>query len=253
MPDILSLFHRDGASMPNILHTLTMPACVLAAAAIRLVLEGQSAIAAATEPARAEYAIRWNARDGGPTSGQEALAVLKAQARRTSNYSVDYDVLPPTAEAPPGFVAILRRRNDAAGRSSLTWKLRGDHALAQWKCPLSDFRQAKAEVDVAFGAAASVTRRFSYSCTTDGTNSPASLLFADRKPCTSTVTRWDAGRLKVEEWRLPGEYLVLEVSGSDADTPKTMEQFRKRVVAPLLAAGVVPMADSKTELGNRCP
>ena len=253
MPDILSLFHRDGAPMRNILLSLPMPACVLAVTAIRLVLEGHSAIAAATEPAGAEYAIRWNARDGGPTSGQEVLAVLDARARRTSDFSVDYVVLPPTAEFPPGFVAILRRRNDATGRSSLTWKLRGDHALAQWNCPLSDFRQAKAEVDVAFGAAGSVTRRFSYSCTTDTTNSAASRLFADRKPCTSSVRRWDAGRVRVENWRLPGGYLMLEVSGSGADTPNAMEQFRKRVVAPLLAAGVVPMADSKTELGSRCP
>ena len=239
--------------MPNILHGLRLPACVLAVAAIRLALEGPSAIAAATETVGAEYAIRWNARDGGPKSGQEVLAILNAKARRTSDYSVNYYGLPLAATAPPGFVAILRRRDDAAGRSALTWKLRGDHALAEWKCPLRDSRQAKAEVDIAFGAADSVTRRFSYSCTSDGADSAASELYADHKTCTSVVRRWDAGRLKIEEWRLPGDVLMLEVSGSGADTPNALEQFRKRVAAPLLAAGIVPMADSKTELGSRCP
>jgi len=56
----------------------------------------------------------------------------------------------------------------------------------------------------------------------------------------------------VEEWRLPGDRLMIEVSGTGANTAEAEEQFRKRVVAPLLAAGIRPSGDSKTELGSRC-
>jgi hypothetical protein len=230
-----------------------LPAGILAAAAIRLVLEGPLAIAAAGEPTDAEYAIRWNARDGGPKSGAEVLAVLSVHARHTSDYRIDYYGLPPAATAPPGFATILRRRTENAGRSALTWKLRGDHALAEWACPLRKSRNAKAEVDVAFGGADTVTRKYSYSCTTDSPDVAASELSAERKACTSVVRRWDAGRLKVEEWRLPGDVLMIEVSGGGTNTPAATEQFRKRVAVPLLAAGIVPLVDSKTELGSRCP
>mgnify|MGYP000222725962 CR=1 FL=1 len=52
-----------------------------------------------------------------------------------------------------GWIDAVRRRIDDAGRSELTFKLRGDHALGEWSCPLRNARQTKAEVDVTFGAA----------------------------------------------------------------------------------------------------
>jgi hypothetical protein len=59
--------------------------------------------------------------------------------------------------------------------------------------------------------------------------------------------------VRVEAWRLPGGGLLLEVSGSGADTPAALEKFRRQVVVPLLAAGIRPAQESKTERGSRCP
>jgi hypothetical protein len=35
--------------------------------------------------------------------------------------------------------------------------------------------------------------------------------------------------------------------------PGVFELFRKRIAEPLLAAGIVPAADTKSEVGGRCP
>jgi hypothetical protein len=65
--------------------------------------------------------------------------------------------------------------------------------------------------------------------------------------------RQDAGKLRIEEWRLPGNVTIIDVSLSGKNVPGAMELFRKRIAEPLLAAGIVPSADSKSELGGRCP
>lgn len=49
--------------------------CLVAAAAFCIVLGAASASAAAAEPNLAEYAIRWNAHEGGLKTGVEVLAV----------------------------------------------------------------------------------------------------------------------------------------------------------------------------------
>lgn len=212
-----------------------------------------AAAAPSPQVAGAEYAIRWDARDGGPATTEDTAALLGLGTKRTARFSVDYYELPPSSAAPPGFATILRKRVDAAGHASVTWKLRGDRALDKWACPLRDARDAKAEVDVAFGGADSVLRRYSYSCTSDTPDSAAGLLSAHANGCPAAVTHVDAGRVKVEEWRLPGGTVLLEVSGSGVDTPVALEQFRRQVVAPLLAAGIRPVLQSKTETGSRCP
>ena len=226
---------------------------VVAAAALCIPLGGTSARAAAAEPAGAEYAIRWNARDGGLTSLNETMAILQTRATRPRQFKVDYYDIPPDSAAPPGFATILRRRVEDGGQAELTWKLRGDHALADWTCPWRKFRGTKAQVDVTFGGADTLTRNYSYSCTSDSPELAASELSATIKACTAVVSRRDAGSLRVEEWRIPGDVVIIEVSGSGENSPGAMEQFRKRVALPLLAAGIVPLQDSKTELGSRCP
>jgi hypothetical protein len=202
--------------------------------------------------ASAEYAIRWKPREGGPATADETLTALKLRAKHTDRFSVDYYELPPATTAPAGFSTILRRRVDAAGRATATWKLRGDRALAEWTCPLRDARQAKAEVDVAFGSVDAIVRRYSYSCTSDNPDLAASLLSARAHGCPAAVTRKDAGRWRVEEWRLAGGAVLLEVSGGGADTADTLEQFRRQVAMPLLAAGIRPAQESKTEQFGLC-
>jgi len=225
---------------------------LVAATALGAVLCTAVPLAAGAESASAEYAIRWNARDGGPASGNETMAILKTRATRPRQFNVDYYDLPSTMTAPPGFSMILRRRVEDGRRTELTWKLRGDHAAADWACPLRNPRQSKAEIDVAFGGADAVTRAYSYSCMSDDADLAASELSATIRPCTAAVTRRDAGSLKIEEWRLPGNVLIIDVSLGGKDTPGALDQFRTRIAEPLLAAGIVPLADSKSELGSRC-
>jgi hypothetical protein len=227
-------------------------ACAAAAAALCLDAGNAAVFAVSGQPAAAEYAIRWNARDGGPASVNDTLALLKSRATRERQFNVDYYDLPATLTAPPGYSMILRRRVENGAAAELTWKLRGEPALADWNCPLRNAKESKAEVDVTFHGVDSVTRSFSYSCTSDGAEAAAADLSATIKACTTTVTRRVAGNLKIEEWRLPGDVVVIEVSGSGANSPGAMEQFRKRIAEPLIAAGVVPSATSKTDLGSRC-
>ena len=227
-------------------------ACAVAAAAMCVALGSPSASAAPTEPMGAEYAIRWNARDGGPKTGDAALTALKVRAQRTSLLNVSYYDPPPPPTAPPGFATILRRRVEGDRDPEFTWKLRGDRALAGWTCPLENARQSKMEVDVTFSAADIATRTYSYSCTSMGPHNGGPGLDTGHKSCAAIVKRWEAGRLNVEEWRLPGDVVIIEVSGKGADTSDALEDFRRRVAAPLFAAGVVPSAQSKTDLSTRC-
>jgi len=224
----------------------------VAAAAIALQGGDQRAFAAAVEPAAAEYVIRWNARDGGPASLNDVLGILKTRATRDRTFKVDYYDLPPNPAAPPGYSVILRRRVEDGAASELTWKLRGDAALADWTCPLRNAKESKAEADVAFQGADSLARSFSYSCTSDGAEAAAAELFATLKPCTATVTRRVAGPLKIEEWRFPGDVVFIDVSMVAPNTAAAVGVFRTRIAQPLFAAGVVPLSESKTDLGSRC-
>lgn len=235
-----------------IFYSMTAALTFVVATALGVVLGAAATLAAGAEPTDAEYAIRWNARDGGPASLNATLSILQTHATRVRQFNVDYYDLPSTMATPQGFSVILRRRAENTGPTELTWKLRGDHALADWACPLRNSRDAKAEVDVTFQGAGNVTRSFSYSCTSDAPDLAASELSATIRPCTSEMRRQDAGKLKIEEWRLPGNVTVIEVSLSGKNTPGAMDLFRKRIAEPLLAAGIVPSADSKSALGGRC-
>jgi len=210
---------------------------------------------AATPPSAggAEYAVRWNPLVGGPATIAATLSLLGLRARHAETFSVDYYDLPPAASTEPGFATILRRRVDAAGNATATWKLRGDRALPHWVCPLRDAREAKAEVDVGFGSDDAVTRRYSYSCTSDDPESASALLSARANGCPAAVTRMDAGHVRVEEWRLSGGAVLLEVSSGADDTPAALARFRRQVVVPLLAAGIRPAQESKTDQVGRCP
>jgi len=218
-----------------------------------LALAASPALAASGEPTSAEYAIRWNARDGGPATINDTLAVLKSRATRVRQFRNDYYDLPPATSAPPGFSTILRRHSEDGAETELTWKLRGDRALAEWTCPLREAKSGKAQVDVTISGVDTTTRAFSYSCTSKVPDEEAFALSAKIRSCPATVLRRDAGNVKLEEWHLPGDVLVIDVSMTSEDKPGPMEFFRANVVAPLLAAGVVPLKESKTELGSRCP
>jgi hypothetical protein len=62
----------------------------------------------------------------------------------------------------------------------------------------------------------------------------------------------EGGRLKVEEWTLPGGARRLEVSHNGRDDVDALAGF-EGVVERLRAAGARFLEESKTELGSRCP
>jgi hypothetical protein len=229
-----------------------MLVCAVAAAVLLLEGGGSRAFAAAVEPANAEYVIRWNARDGGPATINDTLGLLKSRATRDRKFKVDYYDLPPKLAAPPGYSVILRRRVEEGVAAELTWKLRGDAALADWTCPLRNAKESKAEVDVALQGADTVARSFSYSCTSDGPDAAAAELSATLKGCAAIVTRRVAGPLKLEEWHFPGDVVIIDVAMSGANNPGSLELFRTRIAQPLFAAGVVALAESKADLGSHC-
>jgi hypothetical protein len=99
---------------------------------------------------------------------------------------------------------------------------------------------------------------YSFSCSVEnptGPVTPPSELAAKLQSCTSEITRLKTKTMKakIEEWRLPGDVLMIEVSRNGSDTTSDLEAFQHEIAAPLLKAGIKPSDRSKTELGRDCP
>jgi hypothetical protein len=206
----------------------------------------------ATEPKGAEYAVRWDPTGGGPANAAETLAFLGARDVPPDQYEIQYYDLPAPSGAPAGATVILRRRKASDGSTEIRLKYRFSSPLASWTCPDPSF-QAKAQVDVGFGPGAP-SRVDSYSCVLSAPQPPESLR-AVPKECVSHMTRYDATRTigyKIELWTLPDGSKRLEISRSAANSVDELARFT-HLVETLVARGVRPVAESKTELGSRCP
>ena len=110
-------------------------------------------------------------------------------------------------------------------------------------------------MDITFLASGQTKRAYSYSCTVeseDGPIAPPRVLNARPKNCSSRMTRLEAGALKVEEWHLPGDIIMLEASRKGSDTRSDADSFRQEVVVPLVKSGIKPSDRSKTEFGGAC-
>ena len=217
----------------------------------------QQATAAPEVPAEpAEYAMRWNVKDGGPKTGRDTLDVLKQQPTDSDNYEVQYFDFSPPKDAPNDFTSILRQRKKGKKKYQLMFKYRGDHALAHWKCPISATpTEIKNEVDISILGPSELRRVYSHSCTREsekGPVKPPQVLAAQPKSCTNKMTRLKAGTLKVEEWHLPGDVTMVEVSRNASTSQSDLDSFRRDVVDRLLSVGVKPSDRSKTDLGSRC-
>lgn len=198
----------------------------------------------------AEYAIRWNPRDGGPQNAVEVLQWLEKKPKEPVHYSVRYFDLPRPASAPEGASVILRQRSKSGGKTQIRLKYRRPEPLtSEWGCPTDEFEQSS-EIDVAWLGQGQKTS-VSYSCTLKAESPPAELA-ARPKPCMAQMTRYEVGGLKVEEWQLSGGDLLLELSRQEQDSPAGRQGFQ-RLVDQLLARGVRPADRSKTELGSECP
>lgn len=208
----------------------------------------------------AEFAVRWDPRQGGPATPQDVLQALKLQADAPRRFEVRYFDFQPPADVPPGFDAILRQRV-SGGVTELTFKLRG-HAplppqptLEDWSCPLGATNERKDEVDVGFASAGRVLKAWSRSCsveTHDAALQPPPALRARLKGCGSTMTRLTAGHLKIEQWQQADGTTLIEASRPGHDTKASTRSFEREVLAPLLALQVQPLERSKSAIGGDC-
>ena len=200
----------------------------------------------------AEYAIRWQAGTGGPKSAKAVLNVLGRTADDTDEYEVEYYDFTVPADVPAGVKAILRRRVKGQ-KHQLTYKLRADHPLASFTCPLPG-AESEPEVDVTV-LQNGVARSYSAGCSLESSAGPVPVpaaLNAHPKGCVSTMVRRTSKTLKVEEWRLPSGRSLLEVSTKGPDSKKALKGFRRDVADKLLKASIKPSTASKTEAGSDC-
>jgi hypothetical protein len=213
-------------------------------------------LAARGVPKHAEYAARWDPSAGGPSTAADVLARLGLDASAAATAcEVRYYDLPAPDGAPKSAAIILRRRSCDGDTPEIRLKYRTDRPLESWACPPGFGFSGKSEVDVGLGAEAPM-RVYAYACTLEK-NEPPRRLRAVAKPCAARMTRVSAqtpdGRhLKVEDWTLPGGARRLEVSRTDKDDVEALAAFQ-RIVERLETAGARFLAESKTELGSRCP
>ncbi|MGM9488220.1 hypothetical protein [Ideonella sp. YS5] len=208
----------------------------------------------------AEYAIRWNPKKGGPKSAEEVLAQFQLGHPEEDKYEIQYFDVASPVDAPPGFAPIARKRSKGE-KTELTYKLRGptvlpmSPSLAEWPCPLPSAAERKEEADISFISRHQSKAVYSRSCTAkssiDGSTFPVPMS-ATPKGCSSTMRRLKAEGVKIEEWHLSNGAKLIEISQSGRDTHADREAFRDRFVDPLLAKGITPLDQSKSEMGSTC-
>ena len=210
--------------------------------------------------ARAEFSFRWDPTQGGPASAEATLEALGLTAGKPSRFEVQYFDIDTPSDTPSGYSAILRKRI-VGTTTQLTYKLRGSEPwpgaspLKSWQCPLPQPHDRKEEVDIAFLSADQQSKAYSRSCTHDTAQLDVALpaaLQARPNNCKSTMTRLEAGKLKIEQWRLANGGQLLEVSRGGRDNAKDSAGFRDQVVKPLLGLQAQPLQRSKSAMGSEC-
>ena len=230
-------------------------------ASIRLGLKGflifmtivtGSSVQAYTELQQAEYALRWDPREGGPKTAEATLNLLGLQVGVPDHYEIRYYDLIPPSSAPPQATVILRERQKLHGKPQFRLKYRLTEPLTQpWRCPPGSNFEQDSEVDVTWLGANTQKRVYAYSCSMKA-NQPPPSLGATPKPCSAKMVRYESKGLKVESWHMPDGSFQLEVSRSAANDIAAFRSFQE-IAVRLLAQGVKPTDSSKTEQGSRCP
>jgi hypothetical protein len=208
----------------------------------------------------AEFALRWDPKQGGPATPQDALRELRLKAGKPRQFEVQYFEFAPPADVPSGFEPILRKRV-SDGEVELSFKLRGDKALPaqpslkRWACPLGSTRDRKDEADVTWIGPGRTLTAYSRSCNVESRDLgllPPHALQARPKGCGSTMTRLVSGKLKLEQWQLADGTTLLEASRPGQHTEASMRAFEHEVLKPLLALKVQPLQRSKSAIGGEC-
>jgi hypothetical protein len=229
----------------------------LAASALAAVM---ASVPAYATPQDAEFAVRWDPRQGGPATPADALRGLRLKASPPTHFEIQYFDFSAPAGVPAGFDAILRKRL-TGGAAELTFKLRGSAPLPaqlplkHWDCPLGPTKERKDEADVTFVEAGRSITAYSRSCSVESRAAdiqPPPALQARPKGCGSTMTRLRSGKLKVEEWKMADGSVLLEASRPGKHDEASMRAFERQVLQPLLALKVQPLERSKSAIGGDC-
>jgi hypothetical protein len=197
----------------------------------------------------AEYAIRWDSREGGPGTAMDVLQWLGKSSKSPERYTVRYYDLPRPPSAPESAGIILRQRAKQGGKTQIRLKYRLEKPLnSGWECPSDDFEKSS-ELDVTWLELGQKVS-YSYACTMKEETPPAALK-ATPKPCVAEMTRYEADGFKIEEWLLPDGQRLLEISRNAEDSVSKRQSFQV-LVDQLMARGVRPADRSKTEFGSDC-
>jgi hypothetical protein len=208
----------------------------------------------------AEFAVRWDPRQGGPATPADVLRELRLKASAPSHFEVQYYDFALPAGLPAGFDPILRKRI-SGGEAELSFKLRGpaplppQPTLKHWDCPLGPTQDRKDEADITFVAAGRSITAYSRSCSVESRQAdvePPAALQARPKGCGSTMTRLRSDELKVEQWKMSDGSMLLEASRPGRHDPASMRAFEREVLKPLLALKVQPLQRSKSAIGGDC-
>ncbi len=208
----------------------------------------------------AEFAVRWDPRQGGPATPEQTLRALRLGVDARSTFDVQYFDFTPPAGLPPGVTPILRRRASGS-HHELSFKLRGAQplpdppSLKEWPCPLGATKDRKDEVDVSFLADGRSVIAYSRSCDSNAEGGAVpipSALQARPRGCRHAMTRLRSGKLKIEEWRLADGSVLLEASRPAPYHAKSSRAFEHDVLKPLLALNIQPLERSKSAIGGDC-
>jgi hypothetical protein len=169
-------------------------------------------------------------------------------------FTIRYYGIRPAQALPTGASAIGRVRSKNGKDAEVTVKYRlaaGDPTRLAWNCPLPSAK-SKSEMDISLLSRGEVKRTMSYSCEAK-MKQPVfpTPLQATATGCEVQMVRYRAGSVKVEEWRIPGKPLLIEISQGGLDAPDDLKKF-EQLVAPLISAGAVAVDRSKTEAGSNC-
>jgi hypothetical protein len=217
-------------------------------------------VAAQAAAMDAEFAVRWDPKQGGPATPHDALREMRLKIGKPQHFEVQYFDFTPPADVPAGFDAILRKRIKD-GEAEITFKLRGDAplpahpTLKQWACPLGATKDRKDEVDITLVDAGRALTAHSRSCVIESRDlglQPPAALQARSKGCGSTMTRLTSGKLKVEQWQLADGTMLIEASRPGKHATASRQAFEREVLKPLLALKVQPLERSKSAIGGEC-
>jgi hypothetical protein len=209
----------------------------------------------------AEFAIRWDPAEGGPGTIAAIAETLELPMGAPKLYSVRYFVAKRPDKASPGGTAPIIRERVSGGEVESTYKLRVPAASEaargmrpDGRCPFLVSAKWANEVDVGWGAEGVLKSTSSSSCTVRGRVADLLPDHFEASPlgCPSSMERMNSAGLKVERWDLPSGRQALEVSAKGKNTDAQRKEFVRRVVRPLLAHGIKPLDQSKSQLGSSC-